>query len=146
MNNYTYSRTGLHLTEQFEGCRLTAYQDSGGIWTCGYGHTAGVDASTTCTQEQAEIWLQEDVQSAANIVNKCVSVPLTQGEFDALVDLTFNIGGGNFRHSTMLALLNQSDYNGAASQFERWDKVGGQVIAGLLRRRLAEKEEFLNGQ
>lgn len=138
----TYSRNGLSLTESFEGCRLTAYQDSGGIWTCGYGHTAGVNASTACTQEQAEIWLQEDVQAAVNAVNKYVTTPLTQGEFDALVDFTFNLGAGSLRGSTLLRLLNAGDHAGAAEQFERWDKCNGQVVAGLLRRRLAEEAEF----
>jgi lysozyme len=85
-----YSKTGLLLTVQFESCRLVAYQDSNGIWTCGWGHTFGVHAGTTCTQEQADAWLLEDVQSAVGSVNRLVTAPLTQNEFDAVVDFVFN--------------------------------------------------------
>ena len=142
MNSYTYSHTGLHLTEQFEGCRLTAYQDQGGVPTIGYGHTFGVALGDTCTQEQAEEWLQEDIGAAVDVVNRFVKVPLTQSEFDALVDFEFNLGAGSLRDSTLLRLLNAGDHAGAAEQFERWDKCNGQVVAGLLRRRLAEEAEF----
>ena len=137
-----YSQDGLHLTEQFESCRLVAYQDSNGIWTCGWGHTFGVHAGTTCTQEQADAWLLEDVQSAVGSVNRLVTAPLTQNEFDAVVDFVFNCGNGNFAGSTMLRLLNAGDYSGAANEFDKWDHASGQVIAGLLRRREAEQAEF----
>lgn len=137
-----YSLDGLHLTERFEGCRLEAYRDSVGVLTIGYGHTAGVKEGDTCTQEQAERWLQEDIQAAANAVNKYVNVSLTQGEFDALVDFTFNLGSGSLQHSTLLRLLNSGDPEDAAKEFERWDKAGGKVVAGLLRRRQAEESEF----
>lgn len=137
-----YSLSGEHLTEQFEGCKLAAYQDQGGRWTCGFGHTSGVTAETTCTPQQAEEWLMQDIQTAASNVNRLVTIPLTQSEFDSLCDFCYNVGGGNFASSTMLKLLNAGDTAGAADQFERWDKVGGQVVAGLLRRRIAEKQEF----
>lgn len=137
-----YSKTGAQLTEAFEGCRLAAYQDQVGVWTIGYGHTSDVDEGLTCTQEQAEQWLLEDVASAENDVNTHVAVPLTQGEFDALVDFAFNLGNGALNKSTLLNYLNQGNYEAAADQFERWDKAGGKVVAGLLRRRLAEKAEF----
>jgi lysozyme len=138
----TYSEDGLHLTEQFEGCKLDAYQDSVGVATIGYGHTRNVTMGMTCTQEQAEQWLQEDVQSAADAVNRLVTVELTQQEFDALVDFTFNLGAGNLQSSTLLRLLNSGDYTGAAAEFQKWDKAGGQVLAGLLRRRQAEADMF----
>lgn len=138
----TYSKTGEQLTEQFESCRLEAYQDSAGIWTCGWGHTFGVNADTTCTQEQADAWLLQDIESAAGTVNRMVTVALTQDEFNALTDFTYNCGSGNFAGSTMLRLLNQGDYAGAAEEFCKWDHAGGVVVAGLLRRRLAEKDEF----
>ena len=134
--------TGQLLTEQFEGLSLTAYQDSAGIWTIGYGHTAGVTSGMTCTQEQAEAWLLEDIQWACSVVGNEVKVPLTQGEFNALVDFVFNVGSGNFAGSTMLRLLNQGLYAQAAEQFQLWDLAGGQVVAGLLRRRIAEENEF----
>jgi lysozyme len=138
----TYSEDGLHLTEQFEGCKLDAYQDSVGVATIGYGHTRNVTMGMTCTQEQAEQWLQEDIQSAADAVNRLVTVELTQQEFDALVDFTFNLGAGNLQSSTLLRLLNSGDYAGAAGEFDKWDRAGGQVLAGLLRRRQAEADMF----
>ena len=137
-----YSKTGLLLTEQFEGCRLEAYQDSVGLWTCGYGHRFGVHAGTTCTPDQAAAWLAEDIQSAVGSVNRLVKTTLTQSEFEAVCYFVFNVGVGNFAGSTMLKLLNKGDYAGAASEFDRWDIAGGNVVAGLLRRREAEREEF----
>jgi lysozyme len=142
--NMEYSQNGLHLTEQFEECRLTAYPDSKGIPTIGWGPTLGVQLGDTCTQEQADAWLLQDVQNAVNHVNSLVFVPLTQGEFDALVDFSFNCGCEAFAGSTMLRLLNAGDYSGAADQFEHWGRSGGKVIAGLLRRRQTEVQEFNN--
>jgi lysozyme len=139
---YIYSSNGLHLTEQFEGDRLTAYQDSKGVWTIGYGHTRGVVAGMTCTQAQAEQWLVEDIAWAASEVNRLVHVSLTQAEFDSCVDFTFNCGCGNFDHSTLLKLINAGDMAHAAEEFAKWDKCGGKVVAGLLRRRAAEAALF----
>jgi lysozyme len=138
----TYSKSGVELTEQFEGERLTAYQDSVGRWTIGYGHTAGVVAGQTCTQADAEQWLQQDMDWAVRTVNAAVTVELTQDEFDALVDFTFNLGSGSLEHSELLQLVNQKDFVHAAEQFDLWDHAGGQVVAGLLRRREAEANEF----
>jgi len=137
-----YSQTGRALTEQFEGCRLMAYQDQAGVWTIGYGHTSGVSEGMTCTQAQADSWLAEDIQWAADVVNREVEVALSQGEFDALVDFVFNAGSGNFQSSTLLRLINSGDLTDAAAQFDLWDHAGGQVVAGLLRRRQAETAEF----
>ena len=92
--------TGQALTESFEGCRLVAYQDQNGVWTIGYGHTQGVAAGMTCTQEQAQAWLLEDIQWAVSVVNSQVTVSLTQNEFNALVDFVYNVGSGNFTSST----------------------------------------------
>jgi lysozyme len=137
-----YSPDGLKLTESFEGCRLQAYLDSVGVPTIGYGHTHGVTMGMTCTQEQADAWLQEDVQEAVQAVNNLVTVPLTQQQFDALVDFTFNLGTGALQHSTLLRLLNSGNYQGAAGEFEKWDKAGGKVLPGLLKRRQAERDMF----
>lgn len=140
-----YSNDGLHLTEQFEGCRLVAYQDQAGVYTIGYGHTKGVTPSMTCTTEQAEWWLRQDVEEAESAVNALVKVPLSQKQFDALVDFTFNLGIGSFAKSTLLKLLNASNFKKAALEFEKWNRAGGVVRAGLTRRRLAEKNIFLLG-
>lgn len=137
-----YSKTGLALTERFEGCKLVAYQDQVGVWTIGYGHTRGVHEGMTCTQAQAEQWLLEDIAAAEQNVNTHVKVPLTQAEFDALVDFDFNCGSGNLDSSTLLKLVNEGDPEDAAKEFEKWDHAGGKVVAGLLRRRQAEEAEF----
>ena len=92
--------------------------------------------------DQAAAWLAEDIQSAVGSVNRRVKTTLTQSEFDAVCDFVFNVGVGNFAGSTMLKLLNKGDYAGAAGEFDRWDIAGGNVVAGLLRRREAEREEF----
>lgn len=130
------------LTEAFEGLRLTAYKDQKGVLTIGYGHTSHVFAGQTCTQEQADAWLEQDIAIAEAGVNRLVTVRLTQGEFDAVVDFSFNVGVSKFSNSTMIHLLNDGNYAAASNEFEKWDYVGGVVCAGLLRRRLAEKVVF----
>jgi len=137
-----YSQTGEHLTQQFESCKLVAYLDSKGVPTIAWGHTAGVKLGDTCTQAQADAWLMQDIQWAAGIVNRVVTITLTQGEFDALTDFVFNDGSGNFESSTLLRDLNAGNILAAAAQFPLWDHSAGQVVAGLLRRRLAEEQEF----
>lgn len=137
-----YSKSGLTLTESFEGLRLIAYQDSVGVWTIGYGHTRGVCAGMNCNRQQAEAWLIEDIAFAVAFVNAHVKVQITQGEFDALVDFAFNLGVGSEEHSTLLALVNEGRFDEAKLQFPKWDIAGGHEVAGLLRRRMAEQAEF----
>jgi lysozyme len=130
------------LTEAFEGCRLQTYKDSKGVLTIGYGHTSHVYQGQTCTQEQADVWLEQDIANAEAAVNRLVTVKLTQGEFDALVDFTFNVGVGAFSNSTLIHKLDSGDVVGAAEEFARWDYCGGVVLQGLVRRRLAEVAVF----
>lgn len=137
-----YSKSGIGLTRSFEGCKLVAYQDARGVWTIAYGHTRGVHAGMVCTIDDAVGWLYDDLAEAVRQVNQDVTVPLTQGEFDALVDFCFNCGGFSLEHSTLLRLLNAGDYQGAAGEFHKWDHCDGKEMAGLLRRRLAERDEF----
>lgn len=137
-----YSKTGLALTESFEGLRLTAYQDSVGVWTIGYGHTNGVQQGQTITLQQAEAFLVADIAWAVAFVNHVLTVLVTQGEFDALVDFVFNLGSGTLVHSTLLQLVNSGNFSAAADEFAKFDHAGGKVVAGLLRRRLAEKQIF----
>jgi lysozyme len=145
MNPYMqYSLNGKLLTQSFESCRLQAYPDSKGIPTIGWGHTRGVELGDTCTQLQADNWLEADVGGAVYAVNHYVAITLNQQEFDSLCDLVFNIGSGNFSTSTMLKKLNCGDIAGAAAEFVKWDHAGGVEVAGLLRRRIAERDEFLS--
>lgn len=141
-NNFTYSKEGLRLTEFFEGDVLTAYQDQRGVWTIGYGHTAGVHPGQIITQAEAEALLAADVESAVRTVDETVTVKLTQAQFDALVDFAFNVGADSFRRSTLLKEINSGHFPEAAAQFNLWDHCGGVVNAGLLRRRKAEAAEF----
>lgn len=137
-----YSKALLDLLESFEGCELKAYQDNGGVWTIGYGHTKDVYPGMWITLQQAENFADQDLSLAESYVNAFVYAELSQNEFDALVDFVFNLGAENFRQSTMLSLLNEGDYRAAADQFARWDRCKGVILAGLLRRRLAEKALF----
>ncbi len=136
------SQKGLDLIKSFEGLRLSAYKCPADVWTIGYGTTAGVKPSQTITKERAEELLREDVARFEAQVLRLVKVPLTQGQFDGLVSFTYNLGAGNLSNSTLLRLLNAGDYAGAAEQFDRWSKAGGRVLAGLVRRRAAERALF----
>lgn len=139
-----YSSTGLNLTESFEGCRLRAYRDAVGILTIGYGHTGpDVYDGQIITQEMAEALLLSDVQIAVACVNRNVKVPVTQNEFDALVDFTFNDGVHNFTSSTLLRDLNAGNYIATASQFSVWVMAGGHRLEGLVRRRQIEESLFV---
>lgn len=138
------SENGKRFIKEKEGLRLEAYRCSAGVLTIGYGHTAGVVPGMKIDLMQAEKFFLEDLQEKAEaVVNRLVKVPLTQGQYDALVSFTFNLGAGNLMKSTLLKLLNAGDYGGAAGQFERWNKSGGKITAGLVKRRKEEKEMFL---
>jgi lysozyme len=137
------SQRGLSLIKSFEGLRLLAYRDAVGVWTIGYGATRGVKAGMSITKEQAERMLLNDVQRFEPEVERLVQVPLTGNQWDALVSFTYNLGAANLESSTLLRLLNRGDYAGAAGQFPRWNKAGGKVLTGLVRRREAERVLFL---
>lgn len=140
------SDRGLDLIKSFEGCKLTAYPDpgtGGAPWTIGWGTTRGVKPGMTITQEEADLLLAEDVSSFAQAVNRLVTVPLNQNQFDALVSFAYNVGSSNLGNSTLLRLLNEGNYEGAAGQFGRWVKGGsGETLPGLVRRRAAERALF----
>lgn len=136
------SNIGLALIREFEGLRLTAYQDAVGVWTIGYGATRGVKKGQKITEPQAEELLREDVARFEPEVLRLVKVPLSQAQFDALVSFAYNLGSKSLGSSTLLRMLNAGDYKGAAGQFDRWNKAGGKVLAGLTRRRAAERKLF----
>ena len=132
---------GLALIEQFEGCELTAYQDSGGVWTIGYGHTPATEGETI-TQAEADALLQNDVVQAEHEVASLVEVVLTPNQFSALVSFQFNTGA--LHTSPGLALVNENKMQQA------WDDhfclyihdANGNALAGLVRRRAAERALF----
>lgn len=143
------SDKGIALIKEFEGCKLTAYQDSVGVWTIGYGWTQPVDgkpirAGMTIKQETAERLLKTGLVSYESDVSRLVKVGLTQGQFDALVSFTYNLGSRALSTSTLLRKLKCGDYTGSADEFLRWNKAGGKVLNGLTRRREAERALFLS--
>ncbi|EMW3253478.1 lysozyme [Enterobacter hormaechei] len=143
------SEKGIALIKEFEGCKLTAYQDSVGVWTIGYGWTQPVDgkpirAGMTIKQETAERLLKTGLVGYESDVSRLVKVSLNQGQFDALVSFTYNLGSRSLSTSTLLRKLNAGDYAGAADEFLRWNKAGGKVLNGLTRRREAERALFLS--
>jgi lysozyme len=143
MPNLSYSEAGFNVTKEFEGLRLTAYADQGGVWTIGYGHTGpGVHAGLTITQNQADAFLHSDVAGSVACVNRVVTSNINQNQFDALVDFTFNLGCASLAQSTLLRFVNAGDFASAAPQFLRWDHLRGVVIPGLSRRRQAEMALF----
>jgi lysozyme len=133
------------IIKESESLQLKAYLCPAGVWTIGWGHTKGVKAGDTCTIDEAEVMLSSDLLDAEYAVNKCVKVDLNQNQFDALVSFVFNVGGGNFKSSTMLRKLNAGDYAGAANEFKRWNKAGGRVLNGLTIRREKESKLFKEG-
>jgi lysozyme len=156
VNNLSYSPTGALLTERSEEERFLAYDDARpdfvlqpgdkiiGTLTIGFGHTGrDVFIGMTSTHEENVQWLIEDTMKAQITINTYVDVPLTQEEFDALVDFVFNIGPGNFKESTVLRLLNEGKYAEAADHLNDWVYSKGKKLAGLLVRRAAEQAEFL---
>lgn len=139
----TPSQNCYDLTEKSEGCKLVAYQDTGGVWTIGYGHTKGVYQGQTITQSVAETLLEHDMAYAADVVN-AHALPCTQGQFDALVDFVFNVGPIQFLKSTLLKLHNEAKYNEAADEFPKWKYDNGRVEEGLVIRRANERALYLS--
>ena len=139
------SLAGIDLIKQAEGFRSKPYLCPAGIPTIGYGSTRWPDGRAVSLQD-APISEPDAVQLLGNTLGRyekgvmgLVTVPLTQGQFDALVSFAYNLGVGNLGNSTLLRLLNAGNYRGAADQFQRWNRGGGQVLPGLVARREAER-------
>ena len=132
------SDEGLSLIKHFEGCELKAYRCAANVLTIGYGSTKGVTEDMEITQEGAEELLQEEMHEYEGYINDMVKVPLEQHQFDAMVSWVFNLGSGNLSSSTLLKKLNNSEYDEVPEQIKRWNKAGGKVLEGLVRRREAE--------
>ena len=136
------SQYGIDLIKHFEGCELKAYKCPAGVWTIGYGHTKGVQPGDEWSEDHADHMLQVELEEYEGYVDKYVTAPLGQNQFDALVSWTYNLGGGNLSASTMLKVLNAGDYDEVPNQMLRWNKAGGKVLEGLTRRRQAEGDMF----
>lgn len=138
------------LIAQFEGLRLKAYKDTGGIWTIGYGSTKdpytgiSVKESDVISKETALDWLNKDIGQRQIAIRKLLKVPVTSNQLAALTSLAYNIGLGAFQRSTLLRLLNQkAPIKDVADQFLRWNKVNNVEVKGLTNRRILERELFL---
>ena len=132
------SEEGLTLIKKFEGCELEAYRCSANVLTIGFGRIKGVKEGDTCTKEQAEKWLHEELTEYESYINDMVDVDLTQNQFDSLVSWVYNLGPSNLKASTLLNVLNAGEYKNVPEQIKRWNKAGGKVLDGLIRRREAE--------
>ena len=143
------SPSGIDLICNFEGKRLTAYDDGVGVWTIGFGTTVypngiKVMKGDTCTEAQAKTYMAHDLKKFEATVNKAVTVQLNQNQFDALVSLAYNIGTNAFSKSTLVKKLNANDIRGAADQFDVWVNAGGKRMQGLVNRRAKEKALFIS--
>lgn len=136
------SATLISHIKRFESCRLTAYQDTAGVWTVGYGHTKGVKKGDRITQYQAEQFLREDLSEFERAANK-VRCLTTQGRYDAVLDFMYNLGIGNFNKSTLKAYIESGrSVWEIQEQFLRWVNAGGRKIGGLVSRRIWEAARF----
>ena len=139
------SDKGLELIKKHEGLRLTAYKCPAGVWTIGYGHTRTATLGLDITEQTAEVLLKQDVRFAEIAVTKELPT-ISQPKFDALVSFVFNVGAGAFQRSTLLKRIkaNQPEHL-IRNEFSRWDKAGGKVLAGLVRRRQDEANLYFSG-
>lgn len=133
-------KEGEKLIKHFEGLRLTAYKCPSGVWTIGWGHTAGVKQGQTITEQQAQQMFENDMKVYERYVNYYVKHTLTQNQFDALVSFTYNCGPGNLQK-----LIRNRNLQQIADALPLFNKGAGKVLAGLVRRRKMERELFLKG-
>jgi lysozyme len=139
------SPSGLQLVTKFEGFRPLTYLDAAGLRTIGYGHKLLPSENYLggITEPEARDLLARDTAAAEQAVTRFVRFPLSQGQFDALVDFVFNLGAGRLATSTLLRELNDGNVGAAALEFLRWDHCGGKENSGLKARREAEMRLFL---
>lgn len=141
------SKEAKDLIKKFEGLRLEAYRCSAGVLTIGYGHTSAAGAPEVkqgmkITRAEANRIFETDLQKFATRVDDLIKVPLTDNQFGACVSLAYNIGIGAFGKSSVLRFVNKKQFENAADAFLLWNKAGGRVLPGLVKRRAAEAALF----
>lgn len=145
----TVSDAGLAKIKQWEGLKLSAYRDGGGVWTIGYGHASDsvfqVGPGQHITEDFAEKLLRHDLAEAQLAVAAAVKVALNDNQFAALVSFCFNVGSTAFRKSTLVKKLNSGDYDAVPFELARWNKDNGKVVKGLTMRRAAEAGLWASG-
>lgn len=140
----------LALIKEFEGCKLTAYKDAVGIWTIGHGTTAAAGlgitpkAGMTISQDEADRLLLAGLDKFGASIRPAITAPINENEWGAFLSLAYNIGPSAFKKSSALRKFNAGDKAGAASAIMLWNKAGGKVLKGLVRRREAERALFLS--
>lgn len=134
---------GIAFIRQWEGCKLTAYKDGGGVWTIGVGHTGDVKPGQTISQFEADELLKMDLEDHS--IEHMLTVPTKDCEYDAMSSLAFNIGMDRFRNSTCLKRHNLGNKIGAANAMLLWHFDNGKAVPGLMRRREAERRLYLSG-
>jgi len=139
------SAAGLALIADFEGCRLSAYQCSAGVWTNGIGHTAGVKPQMHINERQAAVNLVEDVMRVEKGIARCMPVAMPQPVYDAVVSFAFNVGVTAACKSTLAFFINKGQWRDACEQLPRWVFVNGERVIGLKRRRANELAYCLRG-
>lgn len=137
----------IDLIKKYEGFRPQSYQDSVGVWTIGYGTTRingePVKAGMTITEDQAIQYVQLEVNKLWSQIEQVVKVPINDNQMNALVDFAYNLGFNALKTSTLMRYINQSKFEQAASEFGKWVYAGGKVLPGLVKRREAEKQLFI---
>lgn len=148
MQQKTVIDLAAELIEPFEGIRLRAYQDPAGIWTVGIGATGpGIGPGTVWTERQVRERFRTDLEERyAQMVRILGDAQTTDSQGAAMLSLLFNIGSGNFRKSSVLKEHKAKQYERAGKAFLLWNKAGGMVLAGLVRRRKAERELYLSDE
>lgn len=140
----------VNMIKHHEGFVRKPYQDPIGLWTVGVGHLIGdgkilpKEWNKEFTDEEIDQILCEDLERFEIGIQRLTKVNLSQGQFDALVSFSFNVGLGNYQSSTLRAKLNRGDYEGASNEFWKWRRAGGKILKGLVKRRADEKALFLS--
>lgn len=142
------NQKGLELIKEYEGFRSKAYKCPAGIWTVGYGHTSAagepkVGPLTSVSREEGEAILRHDLLAFERAVASAVKVPLTSNQFSALVSFCYNVGPTAFRASSVLKAVNAQQWGEVPRRLALWNKAGGKVLPGLVRRRAAEAALFM---
>ena len=150
------SKSAYVLIHTFEGCRLHAYKCPAGVWTIGWGHTAGVYEGMTITREQANEFLEQDLRIFEDNLTFALGLddkdrmpnglPISQHQFDALLSFTYNVGTGNLARSTLLRKVKANPKDPSIrGEFSRWVYGGGKRLPGLVRRRKMEADLYFSG-
>ena len=143
------NKAGLEIIKSFEGWSADPYLCPANRWTIAYGSTWDIRGRSVTadhpriTKDQGEALLRQEVHHIEGAVRRLIKTPLTVNQFSAICSWGFNVGSGNVQNSTLRMKLNRGDVEGAADEFRKWRKAGGRVLAGLVRRRVAERALFL---